>query len=183
VTTTSPDDSELADAFGDGDERVLRRVYERWSPLVHTLAARALDDASSAEDVTQQVFVRAWRSRGSYDPERAPLGAWLVGIARNCINDALSERTRRARHEFDFAVEDSELAAVDDGTMEIAQRALVADALDTLEEVPRRVMRLAFYGGLSHSEIAAELEMPIGTVKSHIRRSLARLRTRLEVIE
>ena len=198
MTSTQPDDSAqrddarddavqhdaaLADAFGTGDEHVLRAVYERWSALVHTLALRSLADVTAAEDVTQQVFVRAWRGRHTYRPDQAPLGAWLVGITRNCIADAFAERTRHAR--LVAAVADQELTTppTDRTTDELAERVLVARELDRLDEVPRAVMRLAFYEELSHREIAERLGLPLGTVKSHIRRSLARLRTRLEVIE
>ncbi|ROP66058.1 RNA polymerase sigma-70 factor (ECF subfamily) [Curtobacterium sp. PhB130] len=183
VTTTTPDDSDLADAFGSGDERVLRAVYERWSALVHTLALRSLGDVAAAEDVTQQVFVRAWRHRDTYHPERAPLGAWLVGITRNCIADAHADRARSAR--LAHAVADSEATTPEttDDTDGLAERMLVAGELDRLDEVPRTVLRLAFYEELSHREIAERLGLPLGTVKSHIRRGLARLRTRLEVIE
>lgn len=183
VTITPPDDSALADAFGSGDERVLRSVYERWSPLVHTLALRSLSDVAAAEDVTQQVFVRAWRSRSTYDPAKAPLGAWLVGIARNCITDAHTERTRRTRLTIAVAGEEAAAPMAEDVTDGLAERVMVAGELDRLDEVPRTVMRLAFYEELSHREIAERLDLPLGTVKSHIRRSLARLRTRLEVIE
>jgi RNA polymerase sigma factor (sigma-70 family) len=178
------DDRALSDAFAAGDERALRPAYDRWSPLVHTLARRALVDAAAAEDVTQQVFVRAWRGRSTYDPAKAPLGAWLVGITRNCIADALADRGRQER--IARAVAERERTdpadARDDGT-DLDERVLVAGELDRLDAVPRRVMELAFYDELSHREIAAELGLPLGTVKSHIRRSLARLRTRLEVNE
>lgn len=183
VTTTQPDDSDLADAFREADERVLRAVYERWAPLVHALALRSLADVAAAEDVTQQVFVRAWRSRGTYHPERAPLGAWLVGITRNCIADAHAERTRQGRVALAMADEERIDTDPSDTTDELAERVLVAGELDRLDAVPRTVMRLAFYEDLSHREIAERLGIPLGTVKSHIRRSLARLRTRLEVIE
>jgi RNA polymerase sigma-70 factor (ECF subfamily) len=182
VTTNQPDERDLADAFGSGDERVLRAVYERWSSLVYTLALRSLTDAAAAEDVTQQVFVRAWRGRHTYHPDTAPLGAWLVGITRNCVADALAERARHERVAHAVADEERTTPAEDphDG---MAERVLVAGELDRLEEVPRTVMRLAFFEELSHREIAERLGLPLGTVKSHIRRSLARLRTRLEVIE
>ncbi|OII13909.1 RNA polymerase sigma factor [Curtobacterium sp. MCBA15_008] len=181
MTTTLPDDGELSDAFSAGSEHALRAVYDRWSSLVYSLALRALADPSAAEDVTQQVFVKAWQRSASYDPSRAPLGAWLVGITRNCIADALTERRRHASAADPDVVE--ETTAAPEPTFDIAERALVAGELDRLGEVPRRVMRLAFYDDLSHREIAERLDLPLGTVKSHIHRSLARLRTRLEVIE
>lgn len=181
MTTILPDDSELSDAFRAGGEHALRAVYERWSSLVYSLALRALADPAAAEDVTQQVFVKAWQRSTSYDPGRAPLGAWLVGITRNCITDAQNERRRHASAADPDVVE--ETAPAPEPAFDLAERALVAGELERLDEVPRRVMRLAFYDDLSHREIAERLELPLGTVKSHIHRSLARLRTRLEVIE
>ncbi|MGL3201133.1 MULTISPECIES: sigma-70 family RNA polymerase sigma factor [Curtobacterium] len=181
MTTTLPDDGELSDAFSAGSEAALRAVYDRWSPLVHTLALRALRDPMAAEDVTQQVFVKAWRRARSFDPGRGPLGAWLVGITRNCIADAFAERARHAPTADPTVVEETVVAP--ESPFDLAERALVAGELDRLDEEPRRVMRLAFYEDLSHREIAERLQIPLGTVKSHIHRSLARLRTRLEVIE
>ncbi|WP_260981151.1 RNA polymerase sigma factor [Curtobacterium pusillum] len=181
MTTTLPDDGELSDAFSAGSEEALRAVYDRWSSLVYSLALRALSDPGAAEDVTQQVFVKAWRRSASYDPARAPLGAWLVGITRNCIADALNDRRRHASAADPEVIEATTPAP--EPAFDLAERALVAGELDRLDEVPRRVMRLAFYDDLSHREIAERLDLPLGTVKSHIHRSLARLRTRLEVIE
>ncbi|MBO9048721.1 sigma-70 family RNA polymerase sigma factor [Curtobacterium flaccumfaciens pv. flaccumfaciens] len=181
MTIILPDDSELSDAFRAGGEHALRAVYERWSSLVYSLALRALADPPAAEDVTQQVFVKAWQRSTSYDPGRAPLGAWLVGITRNCIADAQNERRRHASAADPDVVEETTPAP--EPAFDLAERALVAGELERLDEVPRRVMRLAFYDDLSHREIAERLELPLGTVKSHIHRSLARLRTRLEVIE
>jgi RNA polymerase sigma factor (sigma-70 family) len=179
VEDAAGSDRELARAFASGDERALRPVYDRWSPLVHTLALRALADRPAAEDVTQQVFVRAWRSRSTYDGTRGALGAWLVGIARNCIADAFADRARQDR--IVHAVTDDVRTDPTPATLSgLDERVLVVSELDHLDAVPRRVMELAFFEELSHREIALELGLPLGTVKSHIRRSLARLRTRLE---
>ena len=138
VTITPPDDSALADAFGSGDERVLRSVYERWSPLVHTLALRSLSDVAAAEDVTQQVFVLGLAASATYDPAKAPLGAWLVGIARNCITDAHTERTRRTRLTIAVAGEEAAAPMAEDVTDGLAERVMVAGELDRLDEVPGR---------------------------------------------
>ncbi|KQO63428.1 RNA polymerase sigma factor [Curtobacterium sp. Leaf261] len=183
MTATTPEDSAISDAFRAGDERALAAAYERWSPLVHSLALRALADVAEAEDVTQKVFVRAWRSRSTFDLARGPLGAWLVGIARNCIADTWASRTRLSRLEHAVAAEQVTRETRADDAVDVAERVLVAEEVDRLDEVPRNIMRLAFYGELTHTEIADRTGLPLGTVKSHIRRSLARLRTRLEVIE
>ena len=172
-------DARLFAAFRAGDESALAEAYTRWSPLVHTLALRSLGDPRDAEDVTQKVFVSAWRGRAGFDPARSPLGAWLVGIARHCIADTLEARSRRRRAE---EVHASALPLVEaDDTEKLADSLLISDELDRLEPVPRQVMKLAFYDDRTHVQIAGDLGLPLGTVKSHIRRSLARLRIRLEV--
>jgi RNA polymerase sigma-70 factor (ECF subfamily) len=89
-------EDELARGLAAGDETCLAVAYERWSALVHALARRSLGDTVEAEDVTQQVFLRVWRGRHGYPPERGAVGAWIVGITRRRIADALSARTRRA---------------------------------------------------------------------------------------
>ncbi|WP_328596952.1 RNA polymerase sigma factor, partial [Agromyces humi] len=171
----SVDDQALAAAFAAGDEWALREAYARWSPLVFRLALRSLGDRTDAEDVTQQVFISAWRTRSGFDDSRSALSAWIVGITRHRIADAHEARSRTRRLEEALVAEASARpAAVDD----VADRVMVAEELDRLEPVPRRVMQLAFYDQLSHSQIAETLGLPVGTVKSHVRRSLSRLRTR-----
>ncbi|MCJ1700873.1 sigma-70 family RNA polymerase sigma factor [Rathayibacter festucae] len=165
--------------FAAGEESALAEAYSRWSPLVFTLALRSLGDRGDAEDVVQRVFVSAWTGRGSFDPGRAALGAWLVGISRKRIADAHENRSRERRLTAALVA----VAPVDEGepAVDLEERVLVADELARLDPVPRRVMSLAFYDDLTHTEIAERTGLPLGTVKSHIRRSLDRLRSRLEV--
>ena len=173
------DDQALADGFAAGGEWALREAYARWSPLVFRLALRSLGDRTDAEDVTQQVYISAWRTRGGFDPSRSSLSAWIVGITRHRIADAHAARSRTRRLEDALVAEASTQPR--SGGDDLAERIMVAEELDRLEPVPRKVMQLAFYEQLSHSQIADTLGLPMGTVKSHIRRSLSRLRTRWEV--
>lgn len=179
LVTAFGDESALALAFRAGDERALAAAYARWSTLVHTLALRTLGSIADAEDVTQQVFISAWRGRSTFDPERGVLGSWLTGITRRRIADALEARSRARRVEEASAEAAMTASHVVDG--ELVDRLVLADELAKLEPIPRKVMALAFYGEFTHAEIAESTGIPLGTVKSHIRRSLNRLRNRLEV--
>lgn len=166
--------------FVAGEEEALADVYRRWSPVVFTLALRSLGDRSDAEDVTQRTFVSAWTSRSSYDAQRARLSTWLVAIARRRIADMHESRAkvRAIQAELQRTTRPDDLVRE---PPDIAESILIADELSHLEPDAQAVMRLAFYDDLTHEQIARRLEMPLGTVKSHIRRSLTRMRSRLEV--
>ncbi|MET9603488.1 sigma-70 family RNA polymerase sigma factor [Streptomyces sp. NPDC006512] len=175
----------LAAGFVSGDERCVEEVYRRWRPLVHSLARRSLGDDREAEDVTQQVFLAAWRGRAGYRPGPGGLGAWLTGITRHKIADALEARTRRARAVAAAAGTVHELAPYpgDPGRPEperALDRVLVLGELARLPSAQRRVLCLAFYADLSQTQIAARTGLPLGTVKSHMRRALHLLRRSLE---
>lgn len=181
VSTTTDDAIEqLARRFSAGDERALAEMYARWASLVYSLAVRSLGDSTDAEDVTQKVFVAAWQGRDRYDSTRAALGAWLVGITRHTIADTHAARGReRAITEQVTALTHEEITPASD--VDIADRLLIADEMAKLDPLPRAVVHLAFFDDLTHTQIAERLQMPVGTVKSHIRRSLTKLRGRLEV--
>jgi RNA polymerase sigma-70 factor (ECF subfamily) len=179
-----PDDREVARRFAAGDERALVLAYERWAGQVHGMAVRAFGGGPDAEDVTQQVFVAAWTGRAGYRPESGPLPAWLVGITRHKIADTWARRDRQ-RRETEAAMSEAQslpggpvTAGVDSA---VADRVLLLDELDLLGQPQRGIIELAFFEDLTHVQIAARTGLPLGTVKSHIRRTLERLRTRLEV--
>lgn len=173
-------DARLAASFVAGSDAALAGVYQRWSPLIYTIAMRSLGDVGDAEDVTQKTFVAAWTSRSGFDPTRAHLSAWLVGIAKNKIADTHEARARIRRLHEQLTATASPAEWVT-APVDLADTLLVADEIAHLEPDAQRVMRLAFYDDLTHSEISERLGLPLGTVKSHIRRSLQRMRTRLEV--
>lgn len=164
-------------AFRAGHESALETAYRNWGSLVYTLALRSLGQVQDAEDVTQRVFISAWRRRETYDPDRARLPAWLVGITRREIADAHQSRARTAAAPLDL--DEREEHATD--AVEMTDRLLVADEIARLSPQAQRVIRLAFYDDLTHQQIGERLGMPLGTVKSLIRRSLERMRRSLEV--
>ena len=169
----------LAARLVGGDESALEVVYDRWSALVHTYALRALGDAHDAEDVTQQVFVAAWRSRHTLTPSASALPAWLIGIARHKIADVRAARARDARRSEAAAALPRDLVDQSDDE-EVAERLVVRQAVEDLPDPRRTIVLLAFWQGLSHTEIAETVGLPLGTVKSHVRRGLIQLHQQLE---
>jgi RNA polymerase sigma-70 factor (ECF subfamily) len=173
-------DLALAQAFADGDEAALREAYERWGGLVHAFCVRSLASRADAEEATAQVFVNAWRGRRSFEASRGSLAGWLLGIARRAVADISSAAAReRALREALEQVRPREEESTSPD--ELVDRLLVADAMAQLRPEQRRAVGLAFYDGLTHSQVASTMGLPLGTAKTHIRRGLAVLRRRLEV--
>jgi RNA polymerase sigma factor (sigma-70 family) len=159
----------------------VRLAWEACGSLVHSYCARALRDRDRAADCTQETFVSAWRARDRFDPARGSLAAWLLGIARYRVLDV-----HRGAHRVPTPVEEVPASKVpgapsgSDASDLLADRLLVAHALESLPPAARQVVELAFYGDLTQAEIADRTGLPIGTVKSHMRRALLRLRADLE---
>ena len=170
----------IAERFQLGDDQGLAGAYQRWSGLVYTAAIRATGNEADAADITQAVFVSAWRGRAGFDPERGALPGWLVAITRRRIADHWEDRSRQARR-VEAVAASGAAEAVETPVDGLIDRVLLADELERLGEPQRRIMELAFFQDLTHAQIASLLDLPLGTVKSHIRRSLERLRVRLEV--
>lgn len=171
-------DADLAHRFRAGDEQALALAYQRWGALVYTLARRSLNDVRDAEDVTQQVFMAAWRGRAGYRQDRAPLAAWLVGITRHAIADAHAARTRRADIENMSAAQQEEAVrhwGLDESEAAV-NRVLVLQKFERLTPVQRRLLGMAVYGDMTQVQISEHTGLPLGTVKSHIRRALHSLR-------
>ncbi|MEO7060796.1 MAG: sigma-70 family RNA polymerase sigma factor [Lapillicoccus sp.] len=172
-----PDD--LADRLVAGEWDALAEAYQRWSSLVYTIALRALGDREDAEDVTQQVYVSAWGSRHTLRPGAGVVPGWLVGITRHRIADVRTQRYRAVRNVQSVAavLPPDEARRQDD---DLASRLLVAHELEHLGEPRATVLRMAIIEDRPAPEIARVLDLPLGTVKSHIHRGLLRLRSRLK---
>lgn len=182
--SAEPDDAEVGRRFAAGDEQALALAYERWAGQLHGMAVRAFGPGPDAEDVTQQTFISAWTGRARYNPGQGPLPAWLVGVCRHKIADTWARRDRQ-RREAEAAVSEAQ-ATPSGGTTPpvdsvVTDRMLVLEELERLGQPQRGIIELAFFADLTHAQIAERTGIPLGTVKSHIRRTLERLRTRLEV--
>jgi RNA polymerase sigma factor (sigma-70 family) len=173
-------DDELAERWHDGDEKALRTAYDRHGAAVLYLAQRLLGNRADAEDVTQVTFVAAWTGRDMFDPRRGTMLGWLLGIARRKAIDRLRSAARDDRTTETVR---AQLAPPDERETpeRIVDRLVVADELNRLPDEQRRTLELAFFDDLTHPQIAAVTGLPLGTVKSHIRRGMANLRRRWEV--
>ncbi|MGV9557773.1 RNA polymerase sigma factor [Streptomyces sp. NPDC003401] len=183
AAAASLSDARLGDGFAAGEESCLGEAYRRWGALVFTVATRRLGDAEEAKDVTQQVFVGAWQGRKGYDAGRGSLKTWIMGIAHKKVADAL---TRRSRHLRDVEAITSAAASAPPGRPagpadSVLDHILLTNELDRLPEQQQTVLRMAFYEDLTQAQIAERTGLPLGTVKSHTRRGLMRMKNRLEV--
>jgi RNA polymerase sigma factor (sigma-70 family) len=174
VTVVAMDDADLASRFASGDADTVRVVYQTYGRLVFAVAYRVLGDPGLAEDATQQTFVQAWRAAAGYDPSR-PLGAWLTTIAKRVAIDTYRrERRHRDLDDVDTAT-GSALITLPPSAEQIHDVAEVRRALDELTPQDRDLIRMQHFDELSHAEIAVELEIPLGTVKSRTFRAHRRL--------
>jgi RNA polymerase sigma-70 factor (ECF subfamily) len=171
------DDGELLQRIADGDRDAFDVLYRRYVRPVFALALRRLGDRGRAEDATQETFASVWRSASSYRSDRGPGAPWLYAVARNAIVD----RTR-ARSEPPMEAPDT--ASAEPGPSEEAERSWLSWRVHrALEELPaheRPLLELAYWSGLSQSEIADFLNIPLGTVKTRTRSALGRLADALE---
>lgn len=169
-------DGQLDASFAAGDDAVLRAAYDVHGATIYTFCRRSLPE-DRAKDVTQDVFVSAWRARDTFDPARGTLGGWLMGIAKNRIIDNVRSERRHADRRSDAEVADLEVRS--DAEM-VGDRLLVTEVLAQLPDRARTAVRLAYFDDLTHAEIAERTGVPLGTVKSDIRRALTRMRDQLE---
>ena len=175
----SPDSPmELVLQVGRGDRAAFGRFYDRFAPLVFSFAMRLVHERSAAEDLLQEVFLQIWREAGNYSPERGTPEAWIITITRSRAIDKLRSIRRRDKS---FVPMEGPSGKEYDGRVESGATAsdskiMVNSALAQLSESQRQVLELAYFDGLTQSEIAERLKEPLGTVKTRMRAALGRLR-------
>ena len=172
-----PTDGDLIVRAGHGERGALEQLYHRYARSVLGLALRRLGDRGRAEDAVQETFASVWRSARSYRPERGPGAPWLYAVARNAIADG-------GRKRVESPTDPPDVPSLDRGPDERAEQEWVSWRVHrALEELPvheREVISLAYWSGLSQSEVAEFLGIPLGTVKTRTRAALARLADLLE---
>lgn len=180
----TPSEAELLQAVASGDQQALARLYDRLSPVVLGLARRMLGQGPEADEVCLEVFTQVWRQADRFDARRGSGSAWVLVIARSRALDALRARQREANR---VAAMEAEAAAMpepewsdpQDEVLVKERQSQVRQALGTLPEVQRQALEMAYFDGLSQSEIANSTGWPLGTVKTRMRQALLRLREHL----
>lgn len=186
----TPDSALVAQTAG-GDERALGELYDRYGGMAFSLACAIVGEHADAEEVVADAFAQIWRSASAFDPARGSVAAWVATIARTRALDLVRSRKRRARVLEEAAVVTDEgetlvlaptLESPDRGAEVTETSAIVRKSLADLPAAQRRVIELAYFGGLSQSEIAAQLSEPLGTVKTRMRAGMEKLRQALRPV-
>jgi RNA polymerase sigma-70 factor (ECF subfamily) len=186
----SPDSALVALAAG-GDERALGDLYDRYGGMAYSLACAIVGEHADAEEVVADAFAQIWRSASGFDSARGSVAAWVATITRTRALDLVRSRKRRARVLEEAAVVTDEgetlvlaptVEAADRGAEQSETSAIVRRSLDDLPAAQRRVIELAYFGGFSQSEIAAQLSEPLGTVKTRMRTAMEKLRQALRPV-
>jgi len=176
-------DAALIERLLQRDVRAFEELYDRHSRIVYGLVLRILQQASTAEEVVQDIFLQLWRNARHYDGARGPFLPWLLTLARNRALDQLrlkSERQRRREEQSDQLPAAGSRPDFEGNLDDQRRAARVRELMSALKPQQRRAIELAYFEGLSHSEIAARLGEPLGTVKSWIRNGLLKLKEGLE---
>lgn len=173
-----PDWSRLVQRAAAGDHAALAELYDATSHLVFGLALRILGDRHEAEDAVVEVYAQAWRTAKSYDPQRGTPGSWLLTLTRSRAIDMLRSRKReRATDPIESAGDvQANTPSPEDATADAERHRCVRRALERLAVEQREAIELAYFSGLSHTEIATQLGQPLGTIKTRIRLGMMRLR-------
>ena len=166
-------DVRLVAAIRSGSEQAMAQVYDRYSSVVYSVALRVTGDAGAAEDLLQEIFMQLWRNPGAFDSNRGSLGAWLAVITRDRAIDSI--RRRRPETDIEDVIVSVEPDMAGDAARSQAMKK-VRGTLDNMAPQQRSLLEMAFFEGLTHSELAAKTGEPLGTVKTRIRSGLLLLR-------
>lgn len=175
----SLEDEELIQHIADGDHKAFLQVYDRFADQVYGLAMKMLGRKMKAEDVTQEAFIKLWEKAHTYDPQRGSLSTWLLTITRYTALDRIRREERspdRGGHDFD-PEETFPFAAYSEAGDLAARKDSLRFAVKDLPPEQARVIELAYFQGLSHSQIAEYEDIPLGTVKTRIRLGMDKLRS------
>jgi RNA polymerase sigma-70 factor (ECF subfamily) len=183
MSSNGSDDSALIDRLRKREPDALAAAYDRYGRVAYSLLLRITHDESTAEDLVQEVFIRLWNRAREFDPGKGALGVWLLSIARHLAIDHL--RSAQAR----FSSRQRSIDYVDplsfsynpvNAESRIDDVRTIKSAFEKLNSNQKRVMELAYFEGLSQSEIATRLQEPLGTVKSWVRSALGQLRAAIK---
>ena len=168
------DDSELIRRLQDQDPDALEQIYDRYSPMTYGIILRIAGDAGAAEDLLQEVFLKIWEHAQRFERDKGSLGTWLITMARNrAIDYRRSVEGRMTKQSVGLeSMPVGQSHVEEEFVLRLDRIAKVRAALETLNESQRRVIELAYYDGMSQTEIAAKLGQPLGTVKALMRRGL-----------
>jgi RNA polymerase sigma-70 factor (ECF subfamily) len=181
TVSSEPEDGQLVQAAGRGDENALLMLHQRYVNLVYSMAWRVLQDVGLAEEVTQDIFLKLWQKGQQYDPGRGRFSSWLLSVTRFAAIDRLRREGRQPRP--------AEVATGDEDETAALERLLPTDhaawergqhlrlLLAQLPPDQRQIIELAYFGGMTHSELAEHLGLPLGTVKGRLRLGLEKLRS------
>jgi RNA polymerase sigma-70 factor (ECF subfamily) len=179
LSRDEPPEVALLRRISEGDSRAFDEIYTLWSPMLYGLLCKILEDPREAEDALQEGFLHLWRKADTYDPSRSSPTTWAYMIFRNKAIDRLRSRERRGRGMERIAGEESGIAsvAVDPGEDAESQerREAVKAALESIPADQREAVSMAFFSGMTQTEIAQKLGAPLGTIKARIRRGLLKL--------
>lgn len=174
--TSVPDDVSVIRRMQAGDKAALSELWDRYGSLMYGTALHILRSASDAEDALQEAWLQIWRRSASFDPGRGSVAAWLVTVARTRALDRWRRRSVLGRFESDLETEPVDPPpSPEENAMQTELRDRLRTALDALDANQRRVLEIAYFEGLSQSEIAQRLGIPLGTVKYWTRQGLLRL--------
>jgi RNA polymerase sigma-70 factor, ECF subfamily len=179
------DDAVLMRLMARSNTGALSELYDRYSRLVYGLALQATGEPASAEEITQDTFLRAWENAASYQSDKGKVGTWLASIARNRSIDILRKKQARRENNQVSLEELPSFALTDDENVEKKadlrrRQSLVRQALAQLPQDQREVLALAYFRGMTHEQIAESLQQPLGTVKTRIRLGMQKMRRCLQ---